>query len=115
ALSLGALALVARGPSTREPGAYRRRLIQSFVLAALGASLALLFYSPGSRAPMREQAGSIVQLENASVHERLQLWSRTLRMIRDHPLTGVGLGNWRVVLPTYGMEGLRSATGTLHF
>jgi len=64
---------------------------------------------------MREHVGSLVQLRHASIQERLQLWARTLRMIQEHPLTGVGLGNWRIVIPTYGTEGLRSNTGTLHF
>jgi hypothetical protein len=95
--------------------AYRRRAIAGAASMVLGASLALLLYSPASRAPMREHVGSMVQLGNASVHERLELWSRTIRMIRDHPLTGVGLGNWRIVLPTYDTRGLRSETGTLHF
>jgi O-antigen ligase len=111
------LAIVSR--RTRPPGdrrhPYRQRLLQAGGLAALGLSLALLFYSPGSRAPMREHAASVVQVSDASIQERLQLWSRTIRMIRDHPLTGVGLGSWRVIIPTYGMEGLRADTGTLHF
>jgi len=64
---------------------------------------------------MGEHAASVVQVRDASAQERLQLWSRTIRMIRDHPLTGVGLGNWRIVIPIYGAEGLRSDTGTIHF
>jgi len=117
AFSLLVLAMVTkRGRPTRDRlGAYRPRLIQGATLAALGFGLALLFESPAARAPMREHVGSLVQLRDASIQERLQLWSRTIQMIRDHPLTGVGLGNWRVVIPTYGAEGLRSDTGTLHF
>jgi len=117
AFSLFALAVVTkRAPPTRDrQGPYRPRLIQGAVLTALGLSIALLFHSPAARAPMREHVGSLVELRDASIQERLQLWSRTIQIIRDHPLTGVGLGNWRVVIPTYGAEGLRSDTGTLHF
>lgn len=117
AFSLFVLAVVTKRTraSRDRQGTYRPRLIQSALLAALGLSLGLLFYSPGSRAPMRSRVGSLVQLRDASTQERLQLWSRTIRMIREHPLTGVGLGNWRTVVPTYGGEGLRSDTGTLHF
>ena len=117
AFSLFVLLLVMKKarPLGAQPGAYRRRLLQAAALTVLGASMTLLLYSPQSREPMRERAGSLVQLTNASTQERLQLWSRTLRMIREHPLAGVGLGKWRVVIPTYGMEGMRSDTGTLHF
>ncbi len=115
--SLAVLAFVTkRARSTGDHlGTYRPRLIQMAALATAAVSLALLFYSPGARAPMRAQVGSMVQLEDASIHERLELWSRTVRMIREHPLLGVGLGNWRIVVPSYGAEGLRSDTGTLHF
>jgi putative inorganic carbon (HCO3(-)) transporter len=37
---------------------------------------------------------------------RFVLWHRSLEMLRDHPLLGVGPGNWRVVVPQYGAEGL---------
>jgi O-antigen ligase len=117
AFSLIVLAVVTKRarPTRDRRRPYRGRLIQGTVLTALGLSIALLFYSPGARAPMRDHVGSLVQLRHASIQERLQLWTRTIRMIREHPLTGVGLGNWRVVVPKYGTEGLRSDKGTLHF
>lgn len=94
----------------------RPRMVQAAGLTALGLTLALVCYSsPASRAPMGRHAGSLVELGDASIHERLELWSRTIRMIRDHPLTGVGLGNWRRAIPAYEGAGLRSDTGTLHF
>ena len=103
-------------PPLDHRSSYGRRAMQSATLVASGVSIALLFGSPtSSRAPMRELATSLVRLKHPSFEERLQLWSRTVRMIQEHPLTGVGLGNWRVVIPTYGMEGMRSDTGTLHF
>ncbi len=44
-------------------------------------------------------AASIV---DASGHRgRLDLWSHTLRIGLDHPLLGVGLGNWEFVYPDY--------------
>ena len=117
AFSLFVLAVVARrARATRDRGhAYRRRLIQGAVLTALGLGMALVFSSAASRAPMRDHVGSLVQLRHASIQDRLGLWTRTIRMIREHPLTGVGPGNWRIVIPTYGTEGLRSDTGTIHF
>ncbi len=37
-----------------------------------------------------------------SLKERFLLWKKTVRMIRDRPLRGVGLGQWKIVLPVYG-------------
>jgi O-antigen ligase len=102
-------------PRSDSDAPWRRRFLQAAAVAIVASCVALVFPSPAARAPMREHAGSLVQLENASIRERLQLWSRTLHMIGDHPFTGVGLGNWRIVIPAYGTSGLRSETGTLHF
>ncbi|UCF90646.1 MAG: O-antigen ligase family protein [Desulfobacterales bacterium] len=38
-----------------------------------------------------------------SLNERMLLWRKTLRMIKDSPVLGVGLGQWRIVWPSYGM------------
>lgn len=51
----------------------------------------------------------------SSIDERLVLWSKTLRMVKDHPLLGVGLGNWKIVMPRYGLEGTRAEQGLIHF
>jgi len=48
---------------------------------------------------------------------RLRLWSVALCMGRDHPWTGVGLNNYRVVLPQYlqtTFEDLNTTWGTAH-
>ncbi len=37
-----------------------------------------------------------------SMVERFLLWEKTLRMVRDEPLLGVGPGQWKIVLPRYG-------------
>jgi len=43
--------------------------------------------------------------------ERLKMWKKTLSMIKDHPLTGVGSGNWKVVIPSYGLANTVFAKG----
>ncbi len=42
---------------------------------------------------------------NNSVFERLVIWRNSFRMISDYPLTGVGLNNWKLYNPTYGIGG----------
>lgn len=38
---------------------------------------------------------------SGSISVRMQLWTESLRMIVDHPLTGVGSGAWEVNAPLY--------------
>lgn len=51
-----------------------------------------------------------------SVFERILLWRNSLRMISDHPLTGVGMNNWKLLQPQYGIGGTPFInTGMVHF
>lgn len=47
----------------------------------------------------------------ANVGERLKIWAKTKEVIADNWLTGVGAGNWKVMVPKYGSEGLAWAKG----
>ena len=40
-------------------------------------------------------------LDEGGHRGRLQLWANTLDMVRDHPLLGVGIGNWQFLYPRY--------------
>ncbi|MBN1327430.1 MAG: O-antigen ligase family protein, partial [Candidatus Cloacimonetes bacterium] len=46
---------------------------------------------------------------------RTQAWSKTIKMIREYPLTGVGIGNWKIMLPKYGTLGMKSSSGAYHY
>jgi tetratricopeptide (TPR) repeat protein len=39
------------------------------------------------------------------------MWKKTAKMISDHPLLGVGAGNWKVVVPSYGLDSTVFAKG----
>jgi len=49
--------------------------------------------------------------------QRLMLWRKTLRMTAEHPITGVGLGNWRINIPLFVDESdpAELAAGELRF
>jgi len=40
--------------------------------------------------------------DEQSVEARRETWSAGLRMVAEHPLTGVGLGNFKTTVPSYG-------------
>lgn len=46
-----------------------------------------------------------------NVKERLKIWAKTTELIKDNLLTGVGPGNWKLVVAKYGSEGLVWAKG----
>jgi O-antigen ligase len=47
----------------------------------------------------------------ANADERVKIWKKTIAMIKDHPFTGVGPGNWRVAVAPYGGNELVWAHG----
>jgi O-antigen ligase len=53
---------------------------------------------------------------NNSVFERLLLWRNTTRMIADHSLFGVGINNWKLFNPLYGIGGTQYInTGLINY
>ncbi len=46
-----------------------------------------------------------------SAQERFKIWSKTIRLIKDKPITGAGPGNWKINIPAYGTDGLAWAHG----
>ena len=52
------------------------------------------------------------QEKATSEGERLGVWRISYKMLKDNPMMGVGPGNWRILVPKYGTEGLpRNARG----
>lgn len=45
--------------------------------------------------------GSDTTIAFRNISERLKMWKQCLNMIADHPVTGVGPDNWRVVITSY--------------
>ncbi|MCP4439738.1 MAG: O-antigen ligase family protein [Aureispira sp.] len=50
-----------------------------------------------------------------TIKERFMLWQNSVTMIKDHPLLGVGLGQWKIHFPKYNIENLRSEQGQVFF
>lgn len=52
-----------------------------------------------------EQVGkrlaSVFETSSPNRVKRLEIWSRTIEMFLDHPLLGVGAGNWKIHAPDY--------------
>ena len=50
-----------------------------------------------------------------TLYERSVLWSKSMELFREVPLSGVGAGNWKYNFPLTGMDGLTKAETNLAF
>lgn len=62
-----------------------------FIPVIVSGILFFLFLSPEG---MKSRLFSIGDMKERNVKERLYIWDSALNMAKDHPLTGVGLGNF---------------------
>lgn len=51
-----------------------------------------------------------------SVYERLFLWKNTIKLGAENKLTGIGLSNWKIMWPKYGVGGAYFlSSGVMHY
>ena len=65
---------------------------------------------------LKERAASLARpvqgvAADESARGRLVFLRECLKLMREHPFFGVGAGNWKLVAPKYGSEGLPNADG----
>ena len=80
------------------------------ILVLIGVCLIPLYkqFRPGSdtKPEIEDQLASIVDRTCKSNYQRLRLWEKTGKMIRENIFLGVGAGNWKIALPKYGLKDL---------
>lgn len=80
------------------------------VIAAIVSLLIITDKESSLARSVKERAASLaVKTSSGSeaevnITERLKLLKKTMTMIGDHPVTGVGAGNWKVMIPSYGLD-----------
>jgi len=84
-----------------------RRRVRRAVLLAGGAAIVVAALLP----PVQARFGSLDELLNSP---RTRLWQTALRIWRDHPLTGAGLGTYAGLFPRYKVPGVYHATNNAH-
>lgn len=51
-----------------------------------------------------------------SVYDRILLWNNSYKLFKEEPITGVGLSNWIVMYPKFGIGGAQHLnSGVMHF
>jgi O-antigen ligase len=83
------------------------------ILGVGGLVLATLVLLAGGA--LEQRFRSLVDPEDATFRERLLMWESGLAILRDHPVTGVGIGQLKVVYPGYALdEAVKKHTSHLH-
>ncbi len=86
----------------------------SLIIGILLANLFFLFIQPqiikkglhfNELQIAHDKTSNKTELDN----ERLQLWDKTYYMIKNHPLIGVGAGNWQIHFPDATLKGMYRA------
>ena len=111
ALILAVLARMRSGKRSGLDWRYPGLRVQLCVLIPLGVAVLLLsvlspdIRSNQSRLIDERKAELLSALTSVTVpgadRGRRAMWGHTVEMIRDHPLTGVGPGNWQFIYPLY--------------
>ena len=57
---------------------------------------------------LEKHTAGIVTFDQGSTKDRLELWTRTIQLIKEKPLFGHGLSDWKIEMLKYGNKGLVS-------
>lgn len=112
ALVVAALAVVARRPWW--PHAASRRLLLIAAGAGVGVLAAVALPNTldwNSESPYLDSAAGLVNYKEGSGRGRLVQYETSLKILRAHPVWGVGPGNWPVAYPAYAGRGDPSLSG----
>jgi len=88
------------------------------VVVVLSIAVALFNQSILHRdATILQTATTMTDLRDQSIHQRLVIWKNSLLIAKDHPLIGVGIGNWQIEFPKYGLREMSESVlqGEVHF
>lgn len=94
------------GPARRSMRHWTRLMI--LLLSAAGGGVAAVTLPNtlhwNSDNPYAETASGLVNAREGSGAGRLKQWKNSAKMLADHPLLGVGPGNWAVRYPAYAPD-----------
>ncbi|MEO6537156.1 MAG: O-antigen ligase family protein [Ferruginibacter sp.] len=98
----------------------RKKWIIATGIGALGILLIgfLMLKTDGElNKELKERTASFVNSTSANsesganINERLSIWRKTLLMLKDKPVFGIGPANWKLNIASYGTAGLAWAAG----
>ena len=92
-----------RGAERTRPGLRRHSTVESRWAVAVIAFLVVLsvvFVGPAGRGSV-DKRWQATTVQEVSLDSRMSIWRDTVRMVKDFPLFGVGLGGWQDLFARY--------------
>jgi O-antigen ligase len=90
-----------------KPDIRHLTILTAIIIAAVLSAVA--FYEVYAiKDKMITHVSSITKMDEGSGGDRIQLWDHTIKMIREEPIFGKGLANWKIEVLKYGNENLKS-------
>jgi O-antigen ligase len=108
------LAFIYKRPS-KGLGAIKKPLLIAIIVVLVIGFSAILISKISDESIFEKQTYWLKSSQFGSSKERLELWKRSFRMVEENPVSGVGTGNWRILISKYGSENLRSENGEIFF
>jgi O-antigen ligase len=101
-------------PASRSE-ALKRLLVVAAValLIVLGAVSGSILRS--GQSSVFDRVKSIITHQDNSSQERLAVWSKSWQLFEQHPLSGVGIGNWKIVCPGLGLTRTNAEAGEVYY
>lgn len=117
------LGLIATGFTVLTILLIRKQLVNSnksrtiFIIYSVAIALvSYVFLSAFSdTASLKSHTLYTLNYSQGSTKDRLELWSRTVKMIAEKPVFGGGLGSWKIDILKYGNKGLVSENNTTFY
>jgi O-antigen ligase len=93
----------------------RKVLIYSFFVFAIISSAVFIYSRLDNITTFKKQINGFTNHTYGSSQERLVLWKKSIEITNNNYFLGRGLGNWKIIMPSVGVENMRSETGELIF
>ncbi len=93
---------------TSDRAAFLAKVATPVLAFLLALAIGLGIYGMTRQSSSLLDVGTSISKSNyGSAQERLVLWEKTWALIQERPLTGFGLGSWRVEAAAHGYAGMR--------
>lgn len=86
-------------------------IVTPLIMAGVFIVLFFFGYIPEIAELLQVKEGS----KTGTLAERFTIWTKSIELYKQHPIVGVGSGNWKIAFPEVGFEGLKRAEQTTTF
>lgn len=86
-------------------------IVTPFIAIGVFITIFFLGYTPEVSEFLHLKEGT----KTGTLAERFTIWEKSIELYKQHPIIGVGSGNWKIAFPEVSFEGLQRAEQTTTF